>query len=136
LLVVRIIFDQGKKGLVVLSMRQETSVDGSDPREHFAAISRIRVASKTTEEFQEESLSISGLAPLPKIPAAWVGKAPDLTSARAQLKQALTTVNCREDGSLVIPADDDAVPVEINAALRETLSTLRKQFPPPGPRES
>lgn len=131
----------GDRAEAVLSMQQETSVDklvfffGSDPREHFAAISRIRVVSKTKEEFQEERLSISGFAPLPKIPAAWVGKTPDLTSARAQLKQALTTVSCREDGSLVIPADDDAVPVEINDALRETLSTLRKQFPPPGPRE-
>ena len=107
---------------------------GTDPREHFHTISKIRILAKTKEDFQDERLSIPGFVPMAKIPAAWVGKTPDLASARAQLRQALSTLTCRDDGSLVIP-DDDAVPVEVNDELRQKLAELRQKFPAPQGKE-
>lgn len=130
----------GDRGEALLNLMQEPCGDvmlfyfGSDPREHFQTIAKIRVLAKAKEDFQEERLSIPGFVPLPKVPPAWVGKMPDLANARAQLRQALSTLTCRDDGSLVIP-DDDAVPVELNDELQEKLKLLRDKFPPPKSKE-
>ena len=131
----------GDRGEAVVNLLQEPSEDvmlfyfGSDPREHFQTIAKIRVLSKVKEDFQEERLSVSGFVPLPKVPPAWVGKMPDLASARAQLRQALSILTCRDDGSLVIP-DDETVPVELNDELQAKLKLLREKFPAPKSKEA
>ena len=60
-----------------------------DPRDHFCAVAKTRTVEKAVNDFNAEKLSIAGYVPLPAIPPAWEGKAPDHEHRPTDLSEAL-----------------------------------------------
>lgn len=49
---------------------------GTEPRDHFFAVAKTRLISKTMAQFQSERLAVPGYTAMPTVPLAWAGKAP------------------------------------------------------------
>ena len=103
-----------------------------DPAEHCSAVAKSRTVEKAVNVFNTEKLSIAGYVPLPALPPAWEGEAPDHEHVVRMLKESLKVATITNKGEPLIPRDED-VPVDLTADIRETLGGIRKQFPVPMP---
>ena len=103
-----------------------------DPREHFSVAAKTRTVEKAVNDFNTEMLSIAGYAPLPAIPPAWEGKAPDHEHLVRMMKESLKVTTITNKGELLIPRDED-VPDDLTVDNRKTLEEFRTQFPMPMP---
>ena len=95
-------------------------------------MAKVRTVEKAVNDFNTEKLSIAGYVPLPAIPPAWEGKAPDHEHLVRMLKESLKVATITNKGELLIPRDD-GVPVYLTADIRKTLEEYRTQFPMPMP---
>ena len=74
-----------------------------DPREHFSTAAKMRTVEKAANDFDTEKLPVAGYAPLPALPPAWKGKAPDHEHTVRTLKESLKVATITNKGELLIP---------------------------------
>ena len=91
-------------------------------------MAETRTVEKAVNGCNAEKLFIAGYAPLPAIPPAWEGEAPDHEHTVRTLKESLKVATIANKGELLIPRDED-VPVDLTADIRKTLEEYRTQFP-------
>ena len=101
-----------------------------ESREFFYATAMVRLMQEATRMFNNEEIFVEGFCPLPQQPAAWSGKAPDLQSFVAGLREKLKVAAVDEAGNLLIPKAED-VPFQASSALIAELQRLHAQFPRP-----
>ena len=75
--------------------------------EFFYSIAMVRLMQEATRMFNDEEIFVEGFCPLPQQPAAWSGKAPDLQSFVAGLRQKLKVAAIDAAGNLLIPRVED-----------------------------
>ena len=97
-----------------------------------SVVAKTRTVEKAVNDFNAEKLSIAGYVPLPAIPPAWEGDAPDHEHSVRMLKESLKVATITNKGELRIPRDED-VPVDLTADIRKTLEEYRMQLPTPMP---
>ena len=66
-------------------------------------MAKTRTVEKAVNDFNTGKLSIAGYAPLPAIPPAWEGKAPDHQHMVRMLKESLKVATITNKGELFIP---------------------------------
>ena len=78
-----------------------------DPGEHFSAVVKTRTVEKAVNDFNTEKLSIAGYVPLPAIPPAWEGEAPDHEHSVRMLKESLKVATIANKDELLNSWDED-----------------------------
>ena len=102
----------------------------AESREFFYSIALVRLMQEAARMFNNEEIFVEGFAPLPHQPAAWTGKAPDLSSFVAELRKKMKVTTIDDAGNLLIPQATD-IPFAITPQLQAELQKLALQFPRP-----
>ena len=102
----------------------------AESREFFYSIALVRLMQEAARMFNNEEIFVEGFAPLPHQPAAWTGKAPDLSSFVAELRKKMKVTTIDDAGNLLIPQATD-IPFVITPQLQAELQKLALQFPRP-----
>ena len=66
-------------------------------------MAKTRTVEKAVNDFNADKLSIAGYVPLPALPPAWEGKAPDHEHTVRTLKESLKVATIANKGELLIP---------------------------------
>ena len=102
------------------------------PGRENSVVEKTRTVAKAVNDVNAGKLSIAGYVPLPAIPPAWEGEAPDHEHTVRTLKESLKVATITNKGELLI-LRSEVVPVELTADIRKTLEEYRTQFPMPTP---